>query len=349
MDKLAGKCDTAPAVRHGALPAPGGGTLQLAKRLPTQAFGHRVALEGEISMEKTIGLVAAPFAPMRADGELDLAVIPAYAEKLRRDGVRGVFVNGTTGEGLSLTSAERKAVTEAWRAHAGSMKLFAHVGHTSVLAAGELATHAERIGVDAIAAIAPCFFKPALPELAAFCAAVAKRAPGTPFYFYHMPSMSGVAVSALSFLRSAAPAIPTLAGVKFTCEDLMDYQQCVAEQGGRFDMLFGRDEILLSALAVGARGAVGSTYNYAAPLYRRIVDAFARGDLAEARRRQARAQALVRILIDSGNGVVCGKAMMPLLSGIDCGPCRLPLPAFGPEKVDWLRGRLDAWRKDGEA
>lgn len=294
-------------------------------------------------MAKTIGLVVAPFTPMTNDGEVNLTVIPSYAERLRADGVCGVFVNGTTGEGLSLTLAERMATAEAWRAHVGNMKLFVHVGHTSAADAGELAVHAEGIGADAIATIAPCFFKPALPELVAFCTAVAKRAPKTPFYFYHMPSMSGVTVPALGFLRAAAAAVPTLAGVKYTHENLMDYQQCVTEQGGRFDVLFGRDEILLSALAAGAVGAVGSTYNYAAPLYLKVIDAFRRGDMAEARKRQAHAQDLVQILIDSGNGIVSGKAMMPLLTGIDCGPCRLPLPAFAPERVAWLRERLEAW------
>lgn len=299
----------------------------------------------ESTMKKTIGLVAAPFAPMHGDGSLNMGVIPDYAARLRLDGVRGVFVNGTTGEGLSLTTAERKAVVEAWRAHAGELRLFVHVGHTSVTEAGELAAHAEAVGADAIAVIAPCFFKPALMELVGFCAAVARQAPRTPFYFYHMPAMSGVNIAAWSFLRAAAPAIPTLAGIKFTFENVMDYQQCLREADGRFDVLFGRDEMLLSALAAGAQGAVGSTYNYAAPAYLRVIEAYGRGDKGEAARWQAHAQDLVQILIDSGNGIVCGKAMMPLLTGIDCGPCRLPLPAFAPERVAWLRGRLNAWKE----
>lgn len=90
-------------------------------------------------MKKTIGLVAAPFTPLRADGRLNVAAIPAYAARLRAGGVVGGFVNGTTGEGLSLTLAERKATVEAWRVHAGGMKLFVHVGHTSMADAGELA------------------------------------------------------------------------------------------------------------------------------------------------------------------------------------------------------------------
>lgn len=295
-------------------------------------------------MRKTVGLVAAPFTPLRADGSLNVAAIPSYAAKLRADGVVGVFVNGTTGEGLSLTMAERKATVEAWRAHAGGMGLFVHVGHLSAAEAGELAAHAEGVGADAIALVAPCFFKPTLPELVRFCADVARQAPKTPFYFYHMPSMSGVNVPARAFLREAAPVLPTLAGVKFTFENLMDYQQCLEAEDGRFDVLFGRDEILLAALALGAQGAVGSTYNYAAPVYRKVIEAFRKGELGEARRWQSHAQDLVQILIDSGNGIVSGKAMMPILTGIDCGPCRLPLPPFAPERVAWLRDRLEAWR-----
>lgn len=297
------------------------------------------------SISKTVGLIAAPFTPMTVDGKVNVSLIPDYAAKLREDGVVGVFVNGSTGEGLSLTHAERKAIAEAWQAHGRGLKLFIHVGHTSAQEAGDLAAHAQSIGVDAIGLVAPCFFKPALPELIAFCAAVARRAPDTPFYYYHFPSMSGVPVPAATFLREAESLIPSLAGVKFTHESLMDYHQCLTLGGGRFDVPFGRDEILLSALALGAVGAVGSTYNFIAPLYRQIIERFDQGDLAAARGHQAHAQRLVQILIDSGNGIACGKALMALLGGIDCGPCRTPLPAFGDEQMAWLRRRLDAWKR----
>lgn len=296
-----------------------------------------------IDIRKTNGLIAATFTPFGADGNIDTRVVPAYAEHLRAQGVTGVFVNGTTGEGLSLSLAEREALAEAWKSARGNLKLFVHVGHNALPDARRLAAHAESIGADAIAAVAPSFFKPGLDALVEWCAAVASAAPRTPFYLYHMPSMSGVNVPMAAFLRSAAPRIPTLAGIKFTYENLMDYMEALQFDGGRFDVLFGRDEILLAAMALGARGAVGSTYNYAAPIYLETIRAFGDGDLIAAQRAQSRAQALVDILVDSGDGIVCGKAMMPLLTGIDCGPVRSPLANFGPDKLAWLAARVASW------
>ncbi len=296
-----------------------------------------------LEIPKTEGLIAATFTPFAADGSVDAGVVPAYAEHLRAQGVAGVFVNGTTGEGLSLSLAERETLAEAWKAEARGLKVFVHVGHNAVPDARRLAEHAESIGADAIATVAPSFFKPGLDALVEWCAAVASAAPRTPFYLYHMPSMSGVNVSMAAFLRRAAPQIPTLAGIKFTYENLMDYMEALRLDGGRFDVLFGRDEILLAALALGARGAVGSTYNYAAAPYLETMRAFAAGDLAAARDAQARAQALVDILVESGDGIVCGKAMMPLLAGIDCGPVRSPLANFGKERLAWLARRVQEW------
>ena len=99
-------------------------------------------------------------------------------------------------------------------------------------------------------------------------------APGVPFYFYDIPSMTGVRFSMPDFLDVAVTRIPTLAGLKFSNPDLMSFQRCLHSQGGRFDVPFGMDEFLLAALAVGGIGGVGSSYNFAAPIYRRMIAAF---------------------------------------------------------------------------
>ena len=120
-------------------------------------------------MKKTLnGLIAAPFTPFNQDGSLALATVPAFAALLAHNGVSGAFVCGTTGEGCSLTNAERRSVAEAWRAATPpQLALIVHVGHLSLGDARELARHAQEIGADAIATIAPGFFKPAGPlELA---------------------------------------------------------------------------------------------------------------------------------------------------------------------------------------
>ena len=293
---------------------------------------------------KTIGLIAAPYTPMRPDGALNLDRIPAYADFLHRNGVVGAFVNGTTGEGLSLTTAERIAMARAWiKAAAGRLKIIIHVGHPAIEDSRLLAAAAQADGADGIAAMAPIFFKPAtLEALAVSCQAIAAAAPDLPFYYYHIPSMTGVTLPVAELLRTAAERIPNLAGAKFTFEDLMDFQECLELDHGRFDVLFGRDEMLLAGLAMGARGAVGSTYNFAAPLYHRLLAAFARGDLAEARTLQRQAAAIIQFaMLGQWPALPASKAIMRLL-GFHCGPCRLPLPTLTAEQVKSLRQGLDA-------
>jgi len=271
------------------------------------------------------GLVAAPFTPFNSDRSLNLAVIPRYAKILADQGVRGAFVNGTTGEGASLTNTERKAVAEAWRRAApSSLALIMHVGHTSIAESIELARHAAEIGCDAIAAIAPSFFKPAgAAGLAEVCAQIAGAAPGTPFYYYHIPSMTGFNCSVADFLERV-DHIPNFAGVKFTHEDLLDFGLSRQARSGRYDILHGRDETLLCGLSLGATGAVGSTYNFMAKLYHDVISAFERGDLKSAWAAQAKVQRIIAVLVRYGGGVIGGKSIMKMC-GLDCGPVRLPL------------------------
>ncbi|HYD84225.1 MAG TPA: dihydrodipicolinate synthase family protein, partial [Opitutus sp.] len=110
---------------------------------------------------RTQGLVAAPFTPMRADGSLNLELIPDYVAWLRGNGVAGAFVGGTTGEAMSLTVEERLQLAEAWRRAApADLKVIVHVGHTSLSDCRAMAAHAKDIGADAIGCLAPFFFRP---------------------------------------------------------------------------------------------------------------------------------------------------------------------------------------------
>lgn len=289
---------------------------------------------------KLTGLIAAPLTPFDTRGTLAPERIPDYAAFLRDHGVAGVFVNGSTGESLSLALPERKAMAEAWQADKGTLAHIVHVGANSVVEARELAAHAQAIGADAIGAMPPSFFKVGVAGVLDFCEAVAAEAPELPFYYYHIPSLTGVELSVRALLEEGAGRIPNLAGAKFTFENLMDFQQAVECRGGHFDLLFGRDEMLLAGLALGARGAVGSTYSFMAGVYRKLIAAFQANDLATARACQAQSQQLVNVLQESGNGVACCKAIMKLV-GVDCGPCRIPLPRFDDAKLAWLKSRLD--------
>lgn len=293
---------------------------------------------------KFSGLVAAPFTPFNSDLSLKLSAVPVYADLLRRNGVSAAFVCGTTGEGLSLTTDERMRVAEAWMKCADSkLRVIVHVGHNCLADAIALTTHAAKIGAAAVGAFAPCFFKPRdHDELAEWCAAIANAAPSIPFYYYQIPSMTGVSLPVAPLLAKVANRVPSFAGVKFTYEDLADFDACVAFDGGRFDVLFGRDELLMEGWSHRALGAVGSTYNYAAPLYLKLLEHLERGEKAAARALQDKAIRMIAICNDVGvTHLAASKALMKMV-GVDCGPVRLPVRNPSLSQIAAMRTRLEA-------
>lgn len=272
-------------------------------------------------------LIAAPFTPLLPDGTVHFDSLGEYASRLSSSGVAGVFIGGTSGEGMSLTREERMQLAEAWLKAAGpSLSVIVHVGHASLAEARLLAAHAASIGAHGVASIGSIFFAPSSPEAwVDSCQAIADSAPSTPFYYYHMPSMSRIRDKASSLLPLMIAAIPSFAGIKFTHEDLEDYSECLRLAGGRYEIFFGRDELLLTGLSLGAKSAVGSTYNFAAPLYLKTARLHALGRTAEAEEWQALCTTAISIMIRRG-GLNAIRSTMKLC-GFDCGPMRLPLQA----------------------
>lgn len=291
---------------------------------------------------KLHGLVAATHTPFDADGQLNLRIVEQQAEHLLRHGVRTAFIGGSTGESHSLTVEERLLLAQRWAdvVRGSELRFVVHVGSNCLADAQRLATQAQGLGAAAIAALAPSYFKPrTLDALVACCAEVAGAAPALPFYFYDIPVLTGVQFPMPEFLAVAAERIPTLAGIKFTNADLMAYQSCLHVQDGRFDIPWGVDEYLLAALALGAAGGVGSSYNFAAPVYHRMIAAFQRGDLATARAEQFRSVQFIALLASHGY-MGAAKAVMGFL-GVDVGPARLPHTNLTPEQVVSLRASLE--------
>jgi len=234
------------------------------------------------------------------------------------------------------------ALAKRWSevARGSKLRLVIHVGSNCLADARTLATQAQSLGAFAIAAMPPSYFKPdSLDTLIACCREIAEAAPALRFYFYHIPILTGVQFSMPEFLTVASDRIPTLAGIKFTNADMAAYLKCLNLQDERFDVLWGMDEYLLPALALGAVGAVGSTYNFAAPLYHRMMTAFSRGDLVTARAEQYRSVQLIELLVEFGY-TAAAKAVMGLL-GVEVGPARLPNTNLRPEQRKPLQARLD--------
>ena len=218
-----------------------------------------------MEFEKIQGLIDAPFTPFHPNGEINLEPIPAYARMLAKNGLKGVFINGSSGEGYMLTEQERMQLAEAWmEAAPEGFKVIVHVGSCCVRNSRLLAEHAQRIGAWGIGAMAPPFPKVSrVEELVKYCEEISCGAPNLPFYFYHIPAFNGAYLPMVKFLEAVDGRIPNFAGIKYTYESLYEYNQCRLYGNGKFDMLHGQDETILPCLAMrGARGGIGGTTNY---------------------------------------------------------------------------------------
>jgi N-acetylneuraminate lyase len=287
-------------------------------------------------------LVAATHSPFHADGSLAPEVVAIQAAFLKSNGISTVFITGSTGESHSLTCGEKLELFEAWAmaSEETGLAVIAHVGSNCIEDSKVLAGRADRLGFKAISALAPSYYKPAdLPALIDCCAAIAAEAPGTPFYYYDIPALTGLTLPMENFLIEAPARIPTLAGIKFTNPDLVSYRRSLDVAGDKFDLPWGVDETLLAALATGARGGVGSTYNWASQLYLDLISSFEIGDLPEARRLQSDAIAMIDAIAATGF-LGTAKALMGRL-GVPVGPARLPLGNPGEQELDALMDRLD--------
>ncbi len=287
-------------------------------------------------------LIAAPFTPFKQSGEIDVDVIPHMARHFKQSGVAGAFVNGTTGEYASLTMDERCELTEAWM-DAGrdeELDITVHVGDNSLPNALKLASHAYACGADAISALAPSYFKTGdMNALVEWTAAIADEIPDCPFYYYHIPGMTGVRFPMSTYLEQASERIPNLQGIKYSDIQPMDILKCLEVEPATHEILFGCDEALLTGLVLGAYGAVGSTYNFMAPHYLKVIEAFESGDFELARKYQTQAIHIVDQLAEK-QFLPAAKTLMRIYD-IDCGPVRAPLTPLSPVEADALLCRME--------
>ncbi|MEG0467092.1 MAG: dihydrodipicolinate synthase family protein [Mucinivorans sp.] len=296
-------------------------------------------------MEKIKGFIVAPFTPMNSDGSLNLKLVAPYAEMVVRNGLTGVFVNGSTGEGALMTREERNAHTEEWiKQSAGRLKVIVHVGQASIEDQKAMAAHAAEHGAFGFATMAPSFL-PArrIEDLVAYMKEIAAAAPNLPFYYYHIPGLSGVNnMPIVPLLKAVDGVIPNFAGVKYTADNAYEACQAKLYAGGKYEILHGLDETLLTALAYGLRdGGVGGTYNHIFPVYKALVEAWDSGNIEEARRLQLVSQEFINILPLYRGNMGAGKRIMKFL-GLDLGPNRLPLQSITDQEEKEIKAYLDS-------
>lgn len=291
---------------------------------------------------KLHGLVAAAHTPFHSSGAVNPAAVDAQASHLAAQQIRFAFITGSTGESSSLQLAERKELYAAWN-EAGQrhgIGVIAHTGSNSIADSCELAALAQQLGFVATSSLCPSYYKPATPALLVDCCAqTAAAAPELPYYFYDIPVLTGVRFNPVVFMELAKARIPNFAGIKFTNPDLGLYLEALNHDPG-LDLPWGVDEWFLAALATGARGAVGSSFNFAPALYQRLINAFESGDINLARELQLCSVRMINILASHGY-MAAAKTVMGW-QGVDLGPARLPLPNLDSAASTQLRDQLDA-------
>ncbi|MBW4742473.1 dihydrodipicolinate synthase family protein [Prevotella melaninogenica] len=295
-------------------------------------------------MDKITGLIDAPFTPFYENGEVNLEPIEQYAKMLAKNGLKGVFINGSSGEGYMLTEDERMRLAERWVEVApDGFKVIVHVGSTCVKSSERLAAHAQKIGAFGIGAMATPFPKIGrIEELVKYCEEIAAAAPELPFYYYHIPAFNGAYLSMLDFLKAVDGRIPNFAGIKYTYESLYEYNQCRLYANGKFDMLHGQDETILPCLAMGgAQGGIGGTTNYNGRCLVGILDAWKSGDLEKARELQNYAQEVINVICHFRGNIVGGKRIMKLI-GLDLGKNRTPFNNMTDEEEARMKHELEA-------
>ncbi len=295
-------------------------------------------------MEKIKGLIDAPFTPFHKNGEVNYEPIERYAKFLVKNGLKGVFINGSSGEGYLLTEDERMRLAEKWVEVAPKgFKVIVHVGSTCVKSSRKLADHAARIGAWGIGAMASPFPKVnRIEELAAYCEEIASAAPELPFYYYHIPAFNGVYLPMTNLLKTVDGRIPNFAGIKYTYESLYEYNQCRLYKNGKYDMLHGQDETLLPCLAMGgAQGGIGGTTNYNGKVLTGILEAWNNGDLETARKLQNFAQEVINVICHYRGNIVGGKRIMKLI-GLDLGKNRTLFQNMTEAEEHAMKKELDA-------
>lgn len=287
------------------------------------------------------GIIPAFYACYDETGEVDGNRVEMLADYMVKKGVKGVYVGGSSGECIYQSVEDRKRTLEhVMQVGAGKLTVIAHVACNNTADSRELAAHAQRLGVDAIAAIPPIYFH--LPEyaIAQYWNDISDAAPDTDFIIYNIPQLAGVALT-MSLFREMKKN-PRVAAVKNSSMPTQDIQMFKSEGGEGFAVLNGPDEQLVAGLAIGADGGIGGTYAAMPELFLKIMELVKAGRVEEAGQVQYAANEIIyEMCACHGNlyGVI--KEILKIRENIDIGGVRKPLPSLIPEDMVHVRNCVE--------
>lgn len=280
------------------------------------------------NLEKYKGVIPAFYACYDENGEISPERVRALTRYFVEKGVKGVYVNGSSGECIYQSVEDRKIVLENVMEEAkGRLTVIAHVACNNTNDSVELAKHAESLGVDAIAAIPPIYFH--LPEhaIAQYWNDISDAAPNTDFVIYNIPQLAGVALTMGLFEEMRKN--PRVIGVKNSSMPVQDIQMFKQAAGEDYIIFNGPDEQFISGRVIGAEGGIGGTYGVMPELFLKMDELIRAGRMSEAMEIQYDVNAIIYKMCSAhGNMYDVIKAILKKNEDLDLGGVRKPLASL---------------------
>lgn len=285
------------------------------------------------NLDKYKGVIPAFYACYDKEGNISSAGVKALTKYFIDKGVKGVYVNGSSGECIYQSVEDRKIVLEnVMEAAQGKLTVIAHVACNNTKDSQELAAHAQKLGVDAIACIPPIYFH--LPEyaIAQYWNDISSAAPDTDFIIYNIPQLAGVALTQGLFAEMRKN--PRVIGVKNSSMPVQDIQVFKRAAGEDYIIFNGPDEQFISGRVIGAEGGIGGTYGVMPELFLKMNELVNAGKLEEARLIQYDANDVIYKMCSAhGNMYAVIKEILRINENLDLGDVRKPLASLIPEDM----------------
>lgn len=285
------------------------------------------------NLDKYKGVIPAFYACYDEKGEISPAGVQRLAQYFIDKGVKGVYVNGSSGECIYQSVEDKKIVLEnVMKVAKGKLTIIAHVACNNTKDSMELAAHAESLGVDAIASIPPIYFR--LPDhaIAKYWNDISSAAPNTDFVIYNIPQLAGVALSNSLFAEMRKN--PRVIGVKNSSMPVQDIQMFKADAGDDYIIFNGPDEQFISGRVIGAEAGIGGTYGVMPELFLKMNELVKAGQLEAAMPIQYAANSIIYKMCSAhGNMYAVIKAILKLNEGFDIGSVRAPLAELTTEDM----------------
>ena len=284
-------------------------------------------------LEKYEGVIPAFYACYDEAGEVSPERVRALTQYFIDKGVKGVYVNGSSGECIYLSVADRKLILEnVMEVAKGKLTVIAHVACNNTKDSVELAKHAESLGVDAIAAIPPIYFR--LPDysIAKYWNDMSAAAPNTDFVIYNIPQLSGTTLTPALYAEMRKN--PRVIGVKNSSMPTQDIQIFVAEGGEDHIVFNGPDEQFISGRVIGAKAGIGGTYGVMPDLFLKLNELIKESDFETAKELQyAINDVIYKMVSGRANLYAVIKEILRLNEKLDLGSVREPLEPLHEEDL----------------